>query len=200
MTAPRERSFAGRIQHRLQRLYALDELPPVEHFSQPCADDEREQVLLRQEQEDVALAVRLPAPALDHAPPSLSLDLICQIIEGVSHFVYLAWRIGQNLPATQLELELQAEVDKFALLALDPLLRSDPGVVWRIHTSLYERVRFAHAPGTEEGDRYRLASHLAARFSAGLGRRLAPREATLGRLRAFQRAGQAEKIRLAQAA
>lgn len=200
MTAPRAITLAGRVQRQLQSLYALDELPPVEDFAHPCAEDEREQLLLRQEDDGVALSVRLPAAGLDHGARSLPFDLVCQVIEGVSHFVYLAWRIGQDLPATQLELELQAEVDKFALLALDPLLRADRHVVWKIHAKLYEQVSFLHEPGSEQGERYRLASDLAARFWARMGSKTRAKETTLGRLRAFHRAGQTDKIRLALAA
>jgi hypothetical protein len=207
MEAPPRLSLAGRVQRRLQRLHGLDDLPPVDDFAHPCAADEREQVLLRQEEDGVALAVRLPPEGLQPEVVALSFDALCQVIEGVSHFVYLAWRIGQDLPSTHLELELQAEVDKFALLALDPLLRAEHTVVRSIHTRLYEQVSYAHGEGTEEGRRYRLASELAARFWArlgakerALGAKERAREATLERLRAFHRGGQADKIRLALAA
>ena len=38
-------------------------------------------------------------------------------VEGVSHFLYVAWRAGFNRPVSQLELELQAEIDKFICAA-----------------------------------------------------------------------------------
>ncbi len=34
-------------------------------------------------------------------------------LEGVSHFVYLAWNAGHDKPVSLLELEMQAEVDKY---------------------------------------------------------------------------------------
>lgn len=34
-------------------------------------------------------------------------------VEGVSHFLYIAWRANYNRQVSQLELELQAEIDKF---------------------------------------------------------------------------------------
>ena len=34
-------------------------------------------------------------------------------LEGVSHFLYLAWSAGHDRPVSVLELEMQAEVDKF---------------------------------------------------------------------------------------
>src|SRR6185503_6263264 len=43
-------------------------------------------------------------------------------IEGVSHFIYAIWSARAERPVTQLELELQAEVDKYVtcLLVGDP--------------------------------------------------------------------------------
>ncbi len=40
-------------------------------------------------------------------------QVFCHAIEGVSHFLYLVWRAGFDRTLTQLELELQAEIDKF---------------------------------------------------------------------------------------
>ena len=125
-------------------------------------------------------------------------DVWLQLVEGVSHFVYIAERARTGLPATRLELELQAEVDKFVLLTLRRRTR---------HTSrcralldhLYQKVRFLDPPGSEAHDRYRLANDLAARFVARLlgrgGWSSVDRE-----LRRFYRSGQAEKISLASAA
>jgi hypothetical protein len=114
----------------------------------------------------------------------------------VSHFVYVANRARQELPSTQLELELQAEVDKFVLLVLEQL-PYDRGEALEVHEQLYERVRFLHAAGTEQGDRYRVANGLAARFV----RRLlgSGGSAAHAALRRFYRAGQAEKIWLVAA-
>ena len=37
----------------------------------------------------------------------------CTALEGVSHFLYLAWNAGHDKPVSLLELEMQAEVDKY---------------------------------------------------------------------------------------
>jgi len=39
------------------------------------------------------------------------------VAEGISHFVYLIWSASHHRPVSQLELELQAEVDKYVLCA-----------------------------------------------------------------------------------
>ena len=42
-------------------------------------------------------------------------------LEGVSHFVYFAWNAGYDKPVSILELEMQAEIDKY--IATFTLLR-----------------------------------------------------------------------------
>ncbi len=151
------------------------------------------------EARDGALEIEVRTPPL--ASPH-RLDGVCQIIEGVSHFVYVADRARRMLPATQLELELQAEIDKYMLLVLSKEA-FDPEIARVLHAQLYERVRFAHPEGTELGDRYRFANDLAARFVRRLeviymkkGRRTELRAA----LSRFYGMGQADKIQYARAA
>ncbi len=182
-------TLAGLIQARLAALYGLDELPRVEDFVRVAPRGEREAVVVREGEVDVELAVVLPREALGSASDELELDVLCQIVEGVSHFVLLAERIRAELPTTELELELQAEVDKFVLLS------STTGEPAELCASLYERVHYLHDEDSERGHRYRTANRLAARFCARLNaRRERPR------LRRFFRAGQQEKIRMALAA
>ncbi len=68
----------------------------------------------------------------------------CSCSRGES--LHLSGRAGARagLQATQLELELQAEVDKFALLAFSP----GPVSLERraLHEQLYEHVTFLHSP------------------------------------------------------
>jgi hypothetical protein len=180
-----------RLQRRLERFYHLEETPDVRGFvRQSSGDAEREALLLRESEGELEMALVVPSTvANDH-------DHWLQLAEGVSHFVYVANRARQELPSTQLELELQAEVDKFVLLVLEQL-PFDRGDAFAVHSRLYERVRFLHAAGTELGDRYRTANDLAARFV----RRLMSYGpvVTHATLRRFYRAGQAEKIRLVAA-
>jgi hypothetical protein len=174
----------------------LEATPDVRGFVRETADSgEREALLLRESEGELEMALVVPATARasqvanDH-------DGWLQLAEGVSHFVYVANRARQELPSTQLELELQAEVDKFVLLVLEQL-PYDRGEAFEVHSRLFERVTYLHEAGTELGDRYRTANDLAARFV----RRLMSHghETTHATLRRFYRAGQAEKIRLVAA-
>src|SRR5262249_11187431 len=93
-------------------------------FRSPAADEE----LWLHEGEDglevglyysAALRSRLEARSLrDPGWLAPGLDAYCRLAEGVSHFLYLtrAAELGRQL--SMLELEVQAEVDKFASLVL----------------------------------------------------------------------------------
>jgi hypothetical protein len=183
------------LQQALERFYELEGAPDVSLFARPGDGDMRETLILREREDGLEVALLLPE--LDDATlePGPS-DAWLQLAEGVSHFVYVAERVRRGLPATLLELELQAEVDKFVLLTFATHPSHDPHA---LHESLYENVRFLHPPDSELGGRYRMANDLAARFVA----RLVAREdaaSALTILRRFYRAGQAEKIHLARAA
>jgi hypothetical protein len=189
----RTRAALRRIQRRIERYYALESAPDVARFAQAGAEGEREVLLVRDGGNDIEMALRVPGAE----PRAGANDVWLQLLEGVSHFVYLAERVRTGLPATQLELELQAEVDKFVLLALDAGAE-ERGNRLVMHRRIFEEASFLDPPGTEAGERYRLANALAARFSGRLVTRGADEAREL--LRRFYRAGQAEKIAFARAA
>jgi hypothetical protein len=185
------------LQSRLEHFYGLERAPDVIDFVQIADPDSRETLLLREQAGELELALLLPAAA-DEGPDPSTGDLWLQLVEGVSHFVYIAERARTGLPATRLELELQAEVDKFVLLTL----RRRPAHTSRCRgllDQLYAKVRFLDPPGSEAFDRYRLANDLAARFVSRLLVRGGWNRVE-NELRRFYRSGQAEKIRLASAA
>jgi hypothetical protein len=153
----------------------------------------REVVLLREWEGELEIALVLP-PESKRIEGGAIDDTWLQVAEGVSHFLYLVERARVNLPVTQLELELQAEVDKF-VLSLARGTASAPELFDR----LFENPSFLHDAGTEAGERYRMAHQLAARF---VSRVLLAQDRVRAqdRLRTFYRAGQTEKISLARAA
>ncbi len=192
-------------QRRLEALYALEPGPAITDFIQLDPSNGEERLLVRQVDTET-LEIRLVLPSnIDPEAPPQSDDHV-EVVEGVSHFVHLAERARTRLPTSQLELEFQAEVDKFALLwdGLDP---QHPRAPVDLHEWLFERVRYLHDASTMRGQRYRLANDLAARLCARLLARK-QREVPHRRqprfpvdfLRRFYRCGLAEKIHLAQAA
>ena len=197
----RELALAARVQAGLERVYRLERVADVGDFIAPAEDGAREALLVHQAEDGgVELRVQLPPLGADEGEPPL--DGLCQIIEGVSHFVYVADRARVDRAATQLELELQAEVDKWVVLAAS--MRSlDVTRSAALRASLYERATMLHDDATEIGERYRVANDVANRFVRGLERDYLGRsrfEELRGRLRAFFTLGQEEKLRLGRAA
>jgi hypothetical protein len=197
----RERALAARIQGALERVYRLDRVADVGDFLRKAQDGERESLLLR-EHDDGGLEVGLLLPALEGRVPEAGLDVICQIIEGVSHFVFLVERARTGRSTTQLELELQAEVDKWVVLAAS-MRTLDVEASAGLRARLYEQVSFAHSKESELGERYRVANDAAHRFVRRLERDYLSRarfRELRSELRFFFEVGQQDKLRLGRAA
>ena len=191
----------SQIQRSLVAYYQLDGVPNVIPFIRAVDDQRRERVLVRQsEQGTVELRVELPSRALQ--AERLDRDLLCQVVEGVSHFLVLADRARRELPATQLELELQAEVDKWLLLVAHTQPRALPDWV-RLRRQLFEHVHFATDGDGEREERYRVANRLATQLTHRLERRYLRSSRwcdVAAVLRLFFRCGQQDKLALAVAA
>ena len=123
----------------------------------------------------------------------------CTALEGVSHFVYSAWRLERDLPMSLLELETQAEVDKYAITVF--LLKSQLGGTYpvQVHARLFDRVSFDARLEPDQFERYRMAHRSAARYCRRLEQRFVSRgvariEALLRDLRKFYRLGATAKL------
>jgi hypothetical protein len=201
----RVRSLAARVQGALERLYRLDRVVSVEGFVRGAGSGEREALLLREGADgDLEVSVRLPP--LPEPEAKVELDTLCQIIEGVSHFVYVVERARMGRAATQLELEVQAEVDKWVVLAAS-IHSFDARRSATLRARLYEDFVFLHdetsVAGRELAERYRVANDVAHRFVRRLEREYVGRarfEALHEELRAFFHIGQEGKLRLGRAA
>jgi len=190
-----------RVQRQLETVYELEPTPDIAPFVRVESADAREQLLVREGADAVDIIVLLPrvcAEAFLAKHAALELDAYLGAVEGISHFIHLADRARTELPTTLLELELQAEVDKFALLSSAPE-NQNKGDLVSLHRRLYEDVRFLHPSASEHGQRYRLANELAARLWSQLIRK-GPAAAHRGTLKRFYRASQAEKISMVRAA
>lgn len=187
-------------QQRLEALYALEPAPDVTQFTFIDPSNQPEQVLVRQTEDALELQLSLPANLDVHAEPRS--DDHVSMVEGVSHFLHLADRSRTHLSTSHLELELQAEVDKFVVL-WERIHVPHPAILSEVHSWLFERVTYLDDEGTVPGDRYRLANRVAARLCRKLLDR-ARRERSLTTpipfLRRFYRCGLAEKLHLAHAA
>ncbi|MET0534812.1 MAG: hypothetical protein ABW171_11355 [Steroidobacter sp.] len=142
------------------------------------------------------LQLRDPLDALDEH----NLHDFCTALEGVSHFHYLIWSCARGRSVSLLELELQAEVDKYAI-ALALLTRQRAGAFpGELHARMFGRVSFLPELDDVSRRRYEEANRHAARYCRSLDQRyLHPRrqqpEKWLAELRRFFRCGHQEKIR-----
>jgi hypothetical protein len=128
----------------------------------------------------------------------------CTALEGVSHFVYSTWRLHRDLPVSLLELETQAEVDKYAVTVF--LLADQQGGDYpaQVHGRLFDRVSFDARLEPDQYLRYRTAHRCAAHYCRRLERRFVSRgqariEALVRELRKFYRLGSAAKLQHALA-
>jgi hypothetical protein len=126
----------------------------------------------------------------------------CTALEGVSHFVYSVWRLGGDAPVSLLELETQAEVDKYAATVFLVADQRGGGYPAHVHPWLFDRVGFDERLEPEQYERYRTAHRCAANFCRRLEERFVGRhgariEALVRELRKFYRLGNTAKLRYA---
>ena len=128
----------------------------------------------------------------------------CTALEGVSHFVYSTWRLDGDAPVSLLELETQAEVDKYAATVFLVADQQGGGYPAQVHARLFDRVRFDARLEPEQYARYRTAHRCAANYCRRLESRFVNRgkaqvEALVRELRKFYRLGSTAKLRHALA-
>lgn len=205
----------GSLQDYLANLYELDLAFRVEDF---LISDERvaqslegeayhptpEKLLIRETPDDVECSLFVDAGVLTRldADSPLSKLSIAQLedfwtaLEGVSHFLYLAWNAHHDRGIRGVELELQAEVDKYVVTSHLAATQRVAGLT-DIHTLLFEHTRLL--PGLSEalGQRYRDASRSAAIYCRSLSRRFGvlPHPDLVRELRRFYRLDHSSKLR-----
>jgi hypothetical protein len=208
------------LQKGLEALYRVDTDLDVEAF---VIDAEarralgpgrspREQLLVSERDGDLELALYLDAKVLENlasndprqalGPHNLGDFLLA--IEGVSHFVYVAWCARQERTVSALELELQAEVDKYATCLLTAPVATEGkagGEDWP--TRLFERFHLLPDLDDGERERYLVANENARRYTGTLQSRYVDArrwDGLYAELRRFYRLGIGEKLERIRAA
>jgi hypothetical protein len=200
-----------RVQRGLEELYRVETGANVDDFVVDEATRDavsptrrpREQLLVLEEQGELSIALFVARDALanlDRHDPSRRLDDrnfgdFLLAIEGVSHFIYAVLCARSERPITQLELELQAEIDKFVtcLLVMEP----DARIARELRERLFGDAIYEADLDREERDRYRAANDNAFRYTGILEREfVATRKIPemLAELRRFYRRGLAAKL------
>jgi hypothetical protein len=204
------------LQDELEAIYGV-EAPRVHEFlvgldtaraagRAPLAPEE---LLVLEEEDGLALGLYLddaviagaagtdPHDARPRLVTRAALAAVTCAAEGVSHFVYLATRAATGRPVSLLELEVQAEVDKFVLLLLHLWRRGLRRLSPTLRRRLFERVRYHAHLGAEELSRYREANRLGGGYARWLEERFvdgADVDGLLRELRRSYRLGCGEKL------
>lgn len=118
----------------------------------------------------------------------------CTMIEGVSHFVYYLYKASLEHDVTQLELEIQAEIDKFVLLSI--FVESDLEIKHKLLDMLFEDFNYLDSLTHEQVERYSTATQLASRYCYSLLRTIKQEgeEKFLQEIRSFYPLSQKDKI------
>jgi hypothetical protein len=213
------------LQSLLERLYDVEPPYHVDDFlvtdrrAVSCAEPENdrrapdEELLLAESADGAGVALYLDPDVLQRLEAANPHDALtednladyCTALEGVSHFVYSTWRLDRDSPVSLLELETQAEVDKYAvtvfLLARQQHSHSYPA---QVHARLFDRVSFDARLEPDQYERYLTAHRCAANYCRRLERRFVNRgvariEAMVRELRSFYRLRHDAKLRHALA-
>ena len=189
---------------------ALQGMVPGSDRGAPDEDAPDEELLLAETADGAGVSLYIDPRVLrrlEQADPlgeltESNLADYCTALEGVSHFMYSTWRLECDAPVSLLELETQAEVDKYAatiFLVADQQGGSYPA---QVHSRLFDRVDFDARLEPEQIHRYRTANRCAANFCRRLESRFVSRgsarvEGLVRELRKFYRLGSAAKLRYA---
>ncbi|HLE21172.1 MAG TPA: hypothetical protein VJB88_08665 [Vicinamibacteria bacterium] len=200
---------------QLDRIYDLELEVRIEEFlisrevcqnlAGDCATGSTVVVHQGREDEEIELGVyigeetlaRLNELDLSSGVASEHFPALCIAIEEVSHFAYLMWNANRDKSVTQLELELQAEVDKFVTSALLLARKNRQLVPADLMDRLFGDFVLRDGLDFSRRERYLTASSFARTYCSFLVRRFlrGPRVADLlAELRHFYRLTQRGKI------
>lgn len=165
--------------------------------------DTAESVLVKQDDNGFAMSVFLDQTVLarlvkGNPLQTLTADQLADlwtVLEGISHFNYLAWSARKNREVSLLELELQAEIDKFVSALFIALHQDDSELATNMHRHLFDQISFSPALSKEEKERYSTANDYAARFCHRLHDKLSAHDdLAMRELRRFYRFTERQKI------
>ena len=170
------------LQTLLQHIYDVPAAPDVRDYLITCettaralaphAPDGPERLLVAEQEDELALSLYLEESLLrqlkDDDPMQQlhngNLDASLVALEGLSHFLFLIWSARNDRQTTQLELETQAEVDKFVACSFLVAGQDWGGNARALFDAQFGRPRFASNLDIEQRQRYQKASQLAGSY------------------------------------
>lgn len=204
------------LQKLLARLYRIE--PPADVRDYLITDarqaqalegdggrETEEKLLVAEDDDELHLALYLDAELLERLASqdpfeylgAANFEDFCKVIEGLSHFNYLTWNAHADRRVTLLELELQAEIDKYIGARTLATHQARPELEARLLGVLFESPRFHSTLSAAEHERYAHAARFAGWYCRSLEARYAcglPGGEMLQELRAFYRLPQPAKL------
>lgn len=166
----------------------------------------REKLLVHQDEDGLNLSLYLDQEIVRRLADRAFMDQMdhgdiqefCLALEGISHFVYLIWNATHERAVTLMEMELQAEVDKFVMLTEYLKQYSSKLPRGQLGYLLFQSVLYHHDLSAEEQKRYRMANNYAQRFCQRLEDKYllncGEESLWLNELRRFYRLNKREKL------
>ena len=207
-----------RLQSHLERIYEVEVEHDVDDFlitdvevarrldDGPNARASREKLLVSRQGEEIGLSLYVDAEVVDKLgddDPVASLhagnlDEFWTALEGVSHFLYFTWNASHQRQVSRLELEMQAEVDKYITTTFLLGHQRDGCIPPGLHRKLFTECAWDQSLGESDLEIYRSANHYAGRYCAELEStylRDRRQGGMVSELRRFYRLTQNDKIR-----
>lgn len=130
----------------------------------------------------------LPIKATWNTP---QLNAFCVVAEELSHFHYFLFHASNGRPVSQLEMEIQGEIDRFLLCFFSGM------PIETLIDRLFEKFKFRDGLSPEQSHRYKRAHDAASKFVVKHFCKMAEpskREVLFRFLRRFYRLAEAEKL------
>ena len=161
-----------KLQATLETIYRIDSTPRVGSYlinqnqaKQLDITHQREVLIIQEDIEYTNLGLFLSNDLILGASRFLTegfwdaLDSFCATLEGISHFVYFTHSGQQTKPVSRIELEVQAEIDKFIFL------KAALGISEDLISHLFDSFSLREDLDESSKERYLFANRIARRYA-----------------------------------
>jgi len=185
-----ERIYDVEIPHSVNDFLITDSavLSGIQGHEHTEPSEIEEQLLVVQDGDSVDIALYVDNEVVDRLaqddPRSRlhagNLADFCTAMEGVSHFLYLIWNAHHERGVSLMELEMQAEIDKYVSTAFLFGQQGSGRIPSSLHRWLFDSPVFDSSLDRTSLERYRDANYYASKYCARLEKRYLTRNGRAG--------------------
>ncbi|MCC7460617.1 MAG: hypothetical protein IT286_04865 [Proteobacteria bacterium] len=160
------------LQKKIEKIYRLSSCPEAQQyvlspkqFKKLAKSSNNPQVIYQDEGDDMSLGIYLGSNLFKRIKQKsriFSFQDFCVMSEEISHFIYLIWSKSNGKTINLLDLEVQAEVDKF-VLASDFF-----GSKKQIFQKMFKNFNMRQNLREDEQERYYTANRLGKKFALSM--------------------------------